>query len=151
MLEDATLVHLDRNSLHIELEAIFSSALSTIDLKYKVIGFIMEYVEKYEIQLKVEPKKYYSDRRYLLERHIEEMCNTMLVIAISLQEPVEAIKYYWTHVTDTDKEITLYRILDIVGIFGDNALWIKVYEEALQRKIKPRESLQNTYKNLTSV
>lgn len=39
----------------------------------------------------------------------------------------------------------LYCALDIIDIADDNALWIKVYEDSVRRKINPRESLRQTY------
>lgn len=146
MLEDATTVFIDRNSLHIELEAIYANALPTSDLKYKVIEFIKEYVERYETEIKSVKK--HSNDNYHLKYNIEEMCETMLLISIYLCEPEDAVAYYWQHDYESKKEVTLYKILDTIGCYGDEKLWISVYEEGLKKGITPRDSLKKRYQNL---
>lgn len=146
MLEDATIVFIDRNSLHIELEAIYAKSLPTSDLKYKALSYIKEYVERYETEIKSVKK--HSNDNYHLKYNIEEMCETMLVISIYLCEPEDAVEYYWQHVHDSDKEVILYKILDTIGAFGDEKLWISVYEDGLKKNIKPRDSLEKRYQKM---
>lgn len=146
MLEDATIVYIDRNSLHIELEAIYARSLPTSDLKYKAQEFIKEYVEQYETELKMKSK--YSHDSYRIKSCIEELCETMLLLSIFLCEPEDAIAFYWQHVHDSNKEITLYKILDTIGGYGDEKLWISVYEEGLKDNITPRDSLEKRYRKL---
>ena len=146
MLEDATLVYIDRNSLHIEMEAIYANALPTTDLKYKAIAFIKEYVERYETELKTGTKR--SHDEYRLKTYVEEMCETILLISLSLCEPEDAVAYYWQHVHDSRPEITLYKILDTIGAYGDDKLWIRVYEEGVQKGIQPRDTLEMRYRKL---
>lgn len=146
MLEDATTVFIDRNSLHIELEAIYAKSLPTSDLKYKALSYIKEYVERYETEIKSVKK--HSNDNYHLKYNIEEMCETMLVISIYLCEPEDAVEYYWQHVHDSDKEVILYKILDTIGAFGDERLWISVYEDGLKKGIKPRDSLEKRYQKM---
>lgn len=146
MLEDATIVFIDRNSLYIELEAIYANALPTSDLKYKAIGFIKEYVEHYETELK--EKKTHSHDKYQIKTNIEEMCETLLLISLSLCEPEDAITYYYQHVHDSSPEITLYKLLNTIGDYGDDKLWISVYEDGILKGVHPRDSLENRYKKL---
>ncbi len=146
MLEDATIVFIDRNSLNIELEAIYAGSLPTSDLKYKAIDFIKEYVERYESEIKAGSKR--SHDNYRLKSNIEEMCETMLLLSIYLCEPEEAIAYYWQHVHDSSQEITLYKILDTIGNYGNEKLWLSVYEDGLKKGIKPRDSLEKRYMKL---
>lgn len=146
MLEDAALVYIDRNSLHIEMEAIYANALPTTDLKYKAISFIKEYVERYEAEIKTGAKR--SHDEYRLKTYVEEMCETLILISISLCEPEEAVAYYWQHVHDSRPEITLYKILDTIGAYGDDKLWISVYEEGVQKGIEPRDTLEMRHREL---
>lgn len=145
MLEDATTVYIDRNSLHIELEAIYVNALPTSDLKYKAIAFIKEYVNRYESEIKAAK---HSRDTYQLKYTIEEMCETMLLLSIYLCEPEDAVAYYWQHDYESKKEVTLYKILDTIGCYGDEKLWIRVYEEGLKKGITPRDSLKMRYQKL---
>ncbi len=149
MLEDAALVFIDRNSLNSELEAIYAASLTTSDLKYKALGFIREYVEQYEAEIAIQ-KKNRSNNSYRIRCYIEELCETMLMISILLYEPEDAVEYYWQHDKESDKEITLYKILDTIRQFGDEKLWIRVYEDGLKKNIKPRNSLQELYQELKS-
>ena len=146
MLKDATTVFIDRNSLHIEMEAIYANALPATDLKYKAIAFIKEYVESYEAEIKTDTKR--SHDEYYLKTYIEEMCETLLLISISLCEPEEAVAFYWQHVHDSRPELTLYKLLDTIGSYGDDKLWISVYEEGLQKGIQPRDTLEMRYRKL---
>ena len=147
MLENATLVFVDMDTLHIELEGIYASSLTTSDMKYKALGFAMEDVEKLEAEFKKE-KNQYTHRAFQIREDIRELCETMLIIAIALNEPEDAVKYYWLHNRDSDKEVTLFRILDTVELFGDEKVWTWVYEDGLKRRVMPRESLQKKYQNL---
>jgi hypothetical protein len=106
----------------------------------------MKYVDKYESKLKSMGK--WDDDRYKLEEHIEEMCKTMLIISISLFEPDDAVRYFWKHYISPKHEITLYVMLDVIEIYGDDELWIKVYEEGLKKKIEPRSVLKKRYNEI---
>ncbi len=149
MLEDATLVFTDLNSLHIELEVIYVAAIPTSDLKYKVIEYIKEYVLKYETSLKLDKKKH-SNNTYWTKEHIEELCRTMLLISLSLCEPDKAISYFWKHVREKNKEVILFKMLYTIGSYDNYKLWIRVYEDALKKGIVPRESLEEKYRELTN-
>lgn len=148
MLLDATTCYIDRQSLHIELEMIFAGALNTSDMKHKAIEIIRELVPEYE--KKRDASRPYSSQFYNSARAAEELCETFLCIAIMLGEPDEAIGYYWKHAKDSDNEITLYKLLDTIALFEDRDLWIMTYEDALKKKIKPRDYLQEKYRKLTN-
>ena len=147
MLEDATLVFIDRNSLHSELEAIYADLLATSEVKYRALSIIKEYVEQFETELN-QDKNNLSHNNYRIKSFIEELCETMLIISILLNKPEDAVRYYWEHVHDLKKEITLYKILDTIREFGDEKLWIKVYEDGIKNNIQPRDSLSKHYQKL---
>ena len=147
MLIEATTVFTDRNSLYSELETIYASSLATSDLKYKALGFIKEFVEKYEEELQNNKRNHFFDS-YRVRFCIEELCETMLIISIMLYEPENAVEYYWQHVLEWDDEVKLYKILDTIHTFGDEQLWIQVYEDGLKKNIEPRDSLKKQYQEL---
>ena len=147
MLEDATLVFIDRDSLHSELEAIYADLLATSEVKYRALSIIKEYVEQFETELN-QDKNNLSHNNYRIKSFIEELCETMLIISILLNKPEDAVRYYWEHVHDLKKEITLYKILDTIREFGDEKLWIKVYEDGIKNNIQPRNSLSKHYQEL---
>lgn len=147
MLEDATLVFIDRDSLHSELEAIYADLLATSEVKYRALSIIKEYVEQFETELN-QDKNNLSHNNYRIKSFIEELCETMLIISILLNKPEDTVRYYWEHVHDLKKEITLYKILDTIREFGDEKLWIKVYEDGIKNNIQPRDSLSMHYQKL---
>ncbi|WP_026670889.1 hypothetical protein [Butyrivibrio sp. AE3006] len=147
LIHDATSVFLDRNTLHIILECILVDALPTSDMKYKAIEMAQQLVDKYEDEL-LSVKKY-SDRKYYIEEHINELCNLVLGISISLGEGDDGVKYYWLHAKERSKEIVLYCILDTIRFYDDySPLWIRTYEKAVKGKVVPRDSLKEVYKEL---
>ncbi len=147
-LMDATSVFLDRETLHAFLEFVLVSILPTSDSRYKTIGVAMSMIEEMEKELKKENK--YSNHRYYLQSNIRNLCDTILGIGIWLGEPDDAIKYYWMHDEEKDKEVTLYRLLQTIDFFeGGSELWRKTYENAVKvRKVKPRSSLYERYAKL---
>ena len=46
------------------------------------------------------------------------------------------------------KEITLYKILDTIRVYGDEKLWVSVYENGIKKNIKPRNSLEVQYQEM---
>lgn len=148
MLMDATCVYIDRESLYIEMEAIYAKSLLTSDLKYKAQGFIKEYVE--QLEAKSGKKNKYALEDYQIKSNIDEMCQTMLIISIFLCEPEDGIKYYWKHNQESNKEVTLYKLLNIIKMYGDDKLWISVYENGLSKKIEPRNALKEQYQEKKS-
>ena len=152
MLQAAALVNLDRETLHIQLEILFVSLLPTPDLKKKAIGIARGHVEKYEALLSRE-RPGWSNTRFELESNIEEMCETILCLGISLCEGTDAVEYYWTHNNrDIDKEVTLYKILDTIELTdGRGTLWRNTYEEAVSlKRITPRDFLKEEYQKMLS-
>lgn len=47
---------------------------------------------------------------------------------------------------EKDKMIMLYVILKYIAEYGTEEVWILTYEEAVRKRIQPRESLQERYK-----
>lgn len=63
----------------------------------------------------------------------------------SMAEPEPGVEYYFEHAKDRDREITLYRALDVVKWMGEDDLWMEVYKYGLMKKIEPRDSLKKMY------
>lgn len=73
----------------------------------------------------------------------------VLILTIALAEPETGVKYFFEHSKDMDREITLYRALELVEWVGTDELWIEVYRYGLAQKIVPRSNLQAQYKEKT--
>ncbi len=141
MIEDATTVYIDRQSLHIELEMAFAASLPTADIREKAVEIAKGHIDKYESKLKTIGK--YSENSYDVKSNIREMCETILILKLLLYEPQEGIDYYHLHDKEYNNEITLYRILDTIKVVrGYGEEWISAYEDGIRRKIEPRDSLK---------
>lgn len=65
---------------------------------------------------------------------------------MSLSEYDEGIRYYNENSIDWDKEVTLYKLLLLLLQYKLKDHWLREYELALNRGVKPRESLIKTQK-----
>lgn len=142
----ATTGGLSREALHVYQEIILLNSLKTSDVSYMAMEEAKKLID--ERTKKLSSLQKYDSQRYYLESEIDELCSMILLTAIKLAEPEQGIDYYFKHSTRTDKEITLYRALDLISRIDDNDLWMKVYEYGIQKKIKPRDDLIRTYEKL---
>lgn len=147
MILDATSGGISIETLHICQEIVLLSELKTSDVKYMAIEEAQKLIDERKKKL-TGLKKYDSNRYYLVEE-INNLCGMILLIAIELAEIASGIEYYFQNYEENNKEITLYCALDIVDRVENDALWIKVYEYGIRKKIKPRDSLVRKYKQLT--
>lgn len=108
------------------------------------------------ISVKAELKKPKQDERKKLwlsdssdYQHIEKSNNlTEMVFRLnmSLNEYDEGIRYYNENCIDRDKEVTLYKLLGLLLEYELKDHWLREYELALKRGVKPRETLIKTQK-----
>lgn len=138
---------LSREALHIYQESVLVAELKVSDVKYMAIEEAQKLIE--ERKKKLKGLKKYDDQQYYLRETINELCGVVLMIAVELAETASGIEYYFQNCERKDKEITLYCALEIVDWVEDDALWIKVYEYGIGKKIVPRDYLTQKYKQLT--
>lgn len=143
LLVAATGGGLSRESLYIDQETVLLYELKTSDVKYIAIEEAQKMVEEAEKTLSGLGK--HDNKQYDLREKIKECCAMIFMIAIRLSEPEMGMKYYFKHSKEIQKEITLYCALRIVDWMDEDDLWIRVYEYGIQKKIKPRDSLQLQY------
>ena len=134
---------LSRESLPIQQELILLGHLKTSDVKYIAIEEAKKLVDDRTSKLPSLDK--YSSQRYALTETINELCSMIFLITVDLAEPEDGIKYFFKHVMKRNNEIKLYCALDLIDWMDDNETWIKVYEYGISRKIKPRDSLVESY------
>lgn len=147
LLLDAASGGLSRQALPIYQESVLIAEFKTSDVKYMAIEEAQKLIE--ERKNKLNCLKKYDDQRYFLGETINELCGVILMIAVELAETASGIEYYFQNCERRDKEITLYCALEIVDWIEDDALWIKVYEYGLSKKIQPRDCLTRKYERLT--
>ena len=65
---------------------------------------------------------------------------------MALCEYENGIKYFNENNVERDKEVSLYILLDLLLEYELKEYWLREYDEALKKGVKPREALQKTYK-----
>lgn len=134
---------LSREALHIQQEMVLLSELKTSDVKYMAVEEAKKLID--ERINKLSRLKQYDSKRYDLKEAINNLCNIVLMVQASLVELEAGIQYYFKTCIENDKEIVLYRALDIMDWIGENGQWLYVYEYGNKLKIKPREFLVSEY------
>ncbi len=137
---------LSRDSLYENQEAELCSLLKTTDAKEIAI----EESEK-AIQLRREKLaglKAYDNQRYYLEEEINNYCDLILILSLSLAETERGIRFFLKNSIESRKEIILYRALEIARWVGTDAQWLDIYRYGVSKKIKPREELVERYRKL---
>lgn len=140
---------LSTESLYISQESILLSLLNDEDVLNLTIDEAQKLIDATNQKL-IKDNNKYSNNSYFLQEEINNLCETILMIKIKLNEVDEGIKYCFDNMKERDKEIILYCVLDTIAMFtDDDDLWIRAYEYGInKRKIKPREELKETYENL---
>lgn len=111
----------------------------------------MEECDKAVIQRKekISVLKQYDSNRFYLKEEINNFCDLILMLSIELAEIERGIKYYFKNTVEPQKEIILYRALEVASMVGEDAEWIDIYRYGLSKKIKPREELVREYQERT--
>lgn len=136
MLQAATSVNIDRESLYFEFETAFIRELKTRDMREKAYQIAKEEVYR----LEALPQRRADD--YETRRKVDEISSTILGLGISLYEEDDALVFFFQHYDNHCKEVQLYVALRTIDCFGGSQdLWCKVYDDAVARGVKPRESL----------
>lgn len=144
MLTAATAVYVDPSTLYIELQISFIGGLKTVDMKELAVKIAKERVGELKSKLKTMKK---HDNTYWLEKEISELCGVVLGLSIALFEGDAGAEYYMENVVTRDKEVALYKTLDIISVYSrSDDLWIETYEKYIKKGIKPRERLLEIYK-----
>ena len=138
--------NVDRETLTSTLIIKLIEVLKTPDLKYRAIEQCKVIMEETLRQKQV--RKVFSQSEYYYDEKVEHTSETVFRLHAALCEFEEAADYYRKHVHRRDAEISLYLLLYLLGEYGRMDLWIREYESAINRGIKPRESLKSKYAEL---
>lgn len=134
---------LSRETLHIYQEIVLLNSLKTSDVKYMAIEEAKKQVEESGSRLAAFKK--YDSRQYDLMENINELSSFILLISIKLGESEKGVEYFFKHSKESDKEIVLYRALDLANWMEEEELWLEIYKYGLSKKIRPRDSLKTEY------
>ena len=147
MLRAATCVYIDRNSLYCELEQAFIHELRTHDMREKAMEIAKAEIIRLETEVlpKAESARWGTEE-YYVKRNIREICTTITGLGIATYEEADAVAFFLSHARERDHEVELYVALKDIDFFGgSNDLWIKTYEKAVKKGVKPRDRLVEEY------
>ena len=140
--------NVDRETLHTELLGVLVDILKTPDTKELALKHCIAYKnEYYEYQTSKKVFSYkassWSSDDYRKKEHSNHSVDLYLMLKFSLYEYKDGIDYFWKNHVERDREITLYRLLQF--LYSQNDLWIREYEKAVAKGIKPRDNLKKEY------
>ena len=137
----------DRETLHYQLLHTLAASLKTSDTIELALEQCVAFIKEYDsYQAGKTLFRYDATDKYRRDRHINLAVELYVILKFNLYEYDEGIKYFWENYIERNSEITLYCLLAHF-LSGDDLkdLWIREYEKAIQRGIKPREILQDEY------
>ena len=86
-----------------------------------------------------------SHSDYRKKRMLQSLGKMGFMCHMALFEPGEAVDYFLRHSAEKDPEIRLYVLLRMIQHYGNEQLWMKVYEQALKNCVRPRPELKELY------
>ena len=97
--------------------------------------------------INISSKKKWNADHEKYERDEKANLLTELVFRLNILqcEYEEGIRYFKDNIRETDNEIILYMLLDLLYEYSLTDYWIKEYEEAVKKKVIPRTSLVKVY------
>ena len=144
---------LDRETLHSSLIQVLVMNLKSPD--FKVIAIEQCKLLKKELQ-KSKPapskKSWSSDSSdYKRVDKINNLVEMVFRIHTELCEYNEAIKYFYGNNIERDAEVSLHVLLNLLLEYNLKELWLREYDEALKKGVKPREALRKTYEYILNL
>lgn len=138
----------DRETLHSSLIKVLIKNLKSPDSKKIAIEQCMFLKEELNISKPRSSKKLWlSDSSDFMKREkINNLVEMVFRLNVALCEYDEAIKYFKYNSVELDSEVSLYVLLSLLLEYELKEYWLKEYDEALKKGVKPREALQKTYK-----
>ncbi len=138
----------DRETLHSHLIMVLVKNLKSTDSKELAVG--QSEVLKAELyNSKPDPSKaawIMDSFDFNRKEKIKKLVETVFRLKIALCEYDEAIKYFNCNYVELDKEISLFILLRLLLEYELKEYWLREYDQALKRGIKPRETLRKAYK-----
>ena len=145
--------YVDRETLHSSLINLMIGNLKTASSKEIALeqcAAIKTELEKSRPLLSKKTRGYdNSEYEYKYEYKYKEINNYLVEVVIKLYielcEYDTAIEYFNKYHIQRDKEVSLYIILQILRGYELKDYWLREYEDAVEKSVKPRESLMKMY------
>ena len=136
----------DRETLMTYLLFTLAKMLKTPESKEMAIVNCVTFPKEYaEYQKSKACFKYSGRDDYRKGEAINDSAKLYLILKFELYEYDDGIEYFRRNYKARNKEIVLYCLLDFIDTYELNDLWLREYEKAVDKGIKPRDSLQNKY------
>lgn len=141
--------HLDMDTLRSSLFNVFIANLRTVDAKEIAIEQCHHFLMGLK-QRTITPEEtwVWKDDEYSRERNINELIETVFKLKMELCEYESAIRYFKSNIQEESKEDALFSLLNKLKTYNQKDYWLREYEEAIKKGIRPREELQFTYQYL---
>ncbi|WP_088049431.1 hypothetical protein [Virgibacillus dakarensis] len=137
---------LDPVEVTASLSEAFFETLDNAPLKEEVVKQADHLLQKKESTRRNVDDFHKTPKDYDKEFYIDHVVELIFIIQSSLGEYKEAIRYYHKHYSRHDtSEIRLYVLLQMVMRYQRVEDWIREYEKAVKKRIKPRDSLKKAY------
>lgn len=147
MIQLACNVYLDPMTLHMELHDRLLANLELEEQRKDVIRIAKNMRENASDKLKKYKSKY--ERPYELVSIMSEYNNLIFIFSTAFGIDKKEVDDYLKYDQEREQEISMYKMLDYIDIFGSDEDWVDVYEYmAVAKKVTPRKKLQEKYKEL---
>lgn len=147
--------NLGREGLHTDLMDVLQALLHTPPLRETALdvckSLLLNQEQTYRKRFgSLDAKKSvsYSPQSYRLEGTIQNLTTLMFRIHMSLFDEAAAVRSFQKHYWESNAEVKLYILLQLLQTFDRKDRWIQEYEDAWARQVKPRESLSQSYETL---
>lgn len=87
----------------------------------------------------------FSSEWFAFEGDINNIVEAVFLCQAKLHEWEEAISYWKENHLESDEEIRLFQLLDLLSDYNRIDEWQQEYDNAVQSGVQPRERLQKTY------
>lgn len=141
--------HLDYETLHDILMDVLLNTFDETALLNEIIILTKINIDEESKNFKARRNSYsFSDDQFWHKEHINNYTRLILKAYIYLDKPEEGVMYFNEHYTDHSAEVKLYILLKYLDAYELYDLWLKEYEAAVKRNIKPRDSLKTDYEEI---
>jgi len=136
----------DRDTLHSSLICVLIANLKTTGAKEIAVDQCLQLLNELEHYKKNIKNKSWSSRDdFEYEEKANNFTEMIFRINIELCEFDEAVNFFYKNYNKINGEIKLYVLLHMIWEYKLKELWLKEYENALKKKVKPREGLTSIY------
>ena len=148
LIRQAAVCHVDYETLHDMLIDILLSEFNSPALLNEIIVLAKINMEEETDRFKTRRRSSFGDDQFWYKERMNNFTRLIMQAYICLDEADEGIRFFHEHFTEHSEEVKLYILLKYLAAFELYDLWIREYEAALRKKVKPRDSLKEAYEKI---